>query len=53
MTEQADGKLQILQVQGGKKLIKTKSNLNTKPRKNSGIQTNLKVKTKSERKYRL
>jgi hypothetical protein len=33
MTEQADGKLQILQIQGGKKQIKTKANLNTKRKK--------------------
>jgi hypothetical protein len=50
MTEQADGKLQILQIQGGKKLIKTNSKLNTKPGKNSGIQTNLNVKVKCEQK---
>lgn len=33
LTEQADGKLEILQIQGGKKQIKTKTKLNTKPGK--------------------
>lgn len=44
LTERGDGKLNILQTQRGKKQIKTKANLNTKPGKITGIQTNLKVR---------
>jgi hypothetical protein len=51
LIEQDVGKLQVLQIQGGKRQIKTKVNLNTKPEKI--LEFKMKVKAKSDQKYRL